>query len=66
MPQVAWSDLGVALGLVLAIEGAAILLFAGRLKSMTRLFLEMEDRHIRAIALLSLIAGLSIVWIIRS
>ena len=65
MPDVVWSDLGVALGLVLVIEGAAFVLFAGRLKSMTRLLLEIEERHIRTIALFSLITGLSIVWIIR-
>ncbi len=65
MPDIAWSDLGVALGLVLAIEGAALALFAGRMKTMMRMFLEVEDRHIRAIALLSLLTGLIIVWIIR-
>ncbi len=65
MPDVAWSDLGVALGLVLAIEGAALALFTARMKTMMRVFLEVEDRHIRAIALLSLLSGLIIVWIIR-
>lgn len=65
MPDIAWSDLGVALGLVLVIEGAAFALFAGRMKTMMRVFLEVEDRHIRMIALLSLISGLIIVWIIR-
>ena len=65
MPDIAWSDLGVALGLVLVIEGAAFALFAGRMKTMMRVFLELEDRHIRMIALLSLISGLIIVWIIR-
>ena len=65
MPAIAWSDLGVALGLVLVIEGAAFALFAGRMKTMVRVFLEVEDRHIRMIALLSLISGLIIVWIIR-
>lgn len=65
MPDIAWSDLGVALGLVLAIEGAALALFTERMKTMMRVFLEVEDRHIRTIALLSLISGLIIVWIIR-
>ena len=65
MPDIAWSDLGVALGLVLAIEGAAFALFTGRMKTMMRVFLEVEDRHIRTIALLSLLSGLIIVWIIR-
>lgn len=65
MPDIAWSDLGVALGLVLAIEGAALALFTGRMKTMMRVFLEVEDRHIRTIALLSLLSGLIIVWIIR-
>ncbi len=65
MPDIAWSDLGVALGLVLVIEGAAFALFAGRMKTMMRVFLEVEDRHIRTIAILSLISGLIIVWIIR-
>lgn len=65
MPEIAWSDLGVALGLVLAIEGAALALFTERMKTMMRVFLEVEDRHIRTIALLSLISGLIIVWIIR-
>lgn len=65
MPEIAWSDLGVALGLVLVIEGAVLALFAGRMKTMMRVFLEVEDRHIRTIALLSLISGLIIVWIIR-
>ena len=65
MPEIAWSDLGVALGLVLAIEGAALALFTERMKTMMRVFLEVEDRHIRTIALLSLVSGLIIVWIIR-
>ncbi len=65
MPDIAWSDLGVALGLVLAIEGAVLALFTRRMKTMMRVFLEVEDRHIRTIALLSLISGLIIVWIIR-
>ncbi len=65
MPEIAWSDLGVALGLVLAIEGAALALFTRRMKTMMRVFLEVEDQHIRTIALLSLISGLIIVWIIR-
>ncbi len=65
MPDIAWSDLGVALGLVLAIEGAVLALFTRRMKTMMRVFLEVEDRHIRAIALLSLLTGLIIVWIIR-
>lgn len=65
MPEIAWSDLGVALGLVLVIEGAVLALFAGRMKTMMRVLLEVEDRHIRTIALLSLISGLIIVWIIR-
>lgn len=65
MPEIAWSDLGVALGLVLAIEGAALALFTRRMKAMMRVFLEVEDQHIRTIALLSLISGLIIVWIIR-
>ncbi|MCH8203000.1 MAG: DUF2065 domain-containing protein [Proteobacteria bacterium] len=65
MPEIAWSDLGVALGLVLAIEGAALALFTRRMKTMMRVFLEVEDKHIRTIALLSLISGLIIVWIIR-
>ena len=65
MPDIAWSDLGVALGLVLAIEGAALALFTERMKTMMRVFLEVEDRHIRTIALLSLVSGLIIVWIIR-
>ena len=65
MPDIAWSDLGVALGLVLAIEGAAMALFTARMKTMMRVFLEVDDRHIRAIALLSLLSGLIIVWIIR-
>ncbi len=65
MPDIAWSDLGVALGLVLAIEGAVLALFTRRMKTMMRVFLEVEDRHIRMIALMSLLSGLIIVWIIR-
>jgi uncharacterized protein YjeT (DUF2065 family) len=65
MPGIAWSDMGVALGLVLVIEGAVFMLFAGPMKTMLRVILEVEDRHIRMTALLSLISGLIIVWLIR-
>lgn len=65
MPEIAWSDLGVAFGLVLVIEGALFALFTGRMKTMVRVFLEAEERQVRAIAILLLLSGFIIIWIIR-
>lgn len=65
MPDISWSDLVAALGLVLVIEGAAFTLFTARMKSMMSLFLEVEDRQIRIIALFTLIIGFIIVWLAR-
>ena len=65
MPEIAWSDLGVAFGLVLVIEGALFAVFTGRMKMMVRVLLEAEERQVRVIAILLLISGFIIIWIIR-
>ncbi len=59
------TDLIVALGLVLAIEGALYALFPGGMKRLMTEALEMPPQLIRAAGIAAAIVGVGIVWLVR-
>jgi uncharacterized protein YjeT (DUF2065 family) len=59
------SDLAVALGLLLVIEGVAYCLFPGPVRQMARRMQQMPDGPMRAGGLAAVLAGVAIVWLVR-
>jgi uncharacterized protein YjeT (DUF2065 family) len=59
------SDLIVALGLVLALEGTLYALAPGGMKNIMRSALETPDQTLRIAGLVALALGVLIVWMIR-
>ena len=59
------SDLLVALGLVMAIEGTLYALAPGALKGMMRQALELPDQVLRIGGVAALAAGVLVVWLAR-
>lgn len=59
------SDLVVAVGLVLVIEGIVYAAFPGGLKRMMESALTMPDSTLRAGGLVAAATGLFIVWLVR-
>lgn len=59
------SDVIVALGLVLVIEGLLYALFPGQLKQMLLALLKMPEDRMRAAGLVAMTAGVMIVWLAR-
>ncbi|NVK35729.1 MAG: DUF2065 domain-containing protein [Rhodobacteraceae bacterium] len=59
------SDLIVALGLVLALEGTLYALAPGGMKSVIKAALAMSDQALRISGLASLALGVLIVWLVR-
>ncbi|MGH2341442.1 DUF2065 domain-containing protein [Segnochrobactraceae bacterium EtOH-i3] len=59
------SDLLVALGLVMAIEGTLYALAPGALKGMMRQALELPDQVLRIGGVAALAVGVLVVWLAR-
>lgn len=59
------SDLLAALGLAIAIEGAAYALFPGPMKKMLLRVLAEPPSHLRAAGLAAAVAGVGLVWLVR-
>ncbi|WP_186397783.1 DUF2065 domain-containing protein [Stappia sp. P2PMeth1] len=59
------SDLWVALGLVLALEGALYALAPGAMKQAIRQMLELPEATLRTGGLIAAIIGVFIVWLVR-
>lgn len=59
------SDLWVALGLVLALEGALYALAPGAMKQAIRQMLALPDGVLRTGGLIAAIFGVFIVWLVR-
>jgi len=57
--------LAVALGLVLALEGALYALAPGAMKAMMRKVQDMPDQTLRMSGLFAVILGVFVVWLIR-
>lgn len=59
------SDLLVAIGLVLAIEGTLYAAVPQSLKAMMRTVLDLPDAQLRVAGLCALAAGVLVVWFVR-
>ncbi len=59
------SDLIVALGLVLAIEGSFYALAPGKLKDMMRQMQDIPDQTLRTGGIFAVAAGVVVVWLAR-
>ena len=60
------ADLGVALALVLVIEGALYALFPDGMKRVMTMAQEQPSSQLRAAGLGVTVAGVALVWLIRS
>ena len=65
MSSFQWADLGVALGLVLVLEGLVYSLFPGAARKMAEEVPKMPDSKLRNFGLVLLGAGVFFVWMIR-
>ena len=61
-----WSDLGTALGLALAIEGALYALAPSAMRRLMARVLDREQASLRIAGVAAVVTGLAIVWFIRS
>ncbi|WP_349357635.1 DUF2065 domain-containing protein [Stappia sp.] len=59
------SELLVALGLVLALEGTLYALAPGAMKTAIRQMLDLPDQTLRTAGLVALAAGVALVWLVR-
>lgn len=60
------TDLLAAIGLVLVIEGLLYAAFPGLVRRMIEMARVMPDSNLRAGGLAALVAGVAIVWLVRS
>jgi uncharacterized protein YjeT (DUF2065 family) len=60
-----WHELGVALCLVLVIEGIIPFLYPGRWKTMVAQLAEVDDRSMRIIGFISMAVGTGILYLIK-
>lgn len=63
--DVDWSDLGTALGLALAIEGALYALAPSAMRRLMARVLDREQASLRIAGVAAVVTGLAIVWFIR-
>ncbi len=64
--NVDWSDLGVAFGLLLAIEGAAYALAPDAMRRLLAILLSEPVSRLRLLGAVTALTGLLIVWLIRA
>jgi uncharacterized protein len=60
-----WHDLGVALCLVLVIEGIVPFAFPKRWREMVQLLSETDDDVMRAVGLMSMLIGVGLLYLIN-
>ena len=60
-----WHDLGVALCLVLVIEGIVPFLYPKRWREMVMMLSEIDDRTMRIVGLMSMLLGTGLLYLIR-
>ena len=60
-----WDDLWVAMALMLVLEGIVPFLTPRGFKQMLQGVLQMEDRHLRIAALVSMVAGVLLLYLIH-
>jgi uncharacterized protein YjeT (DUF2065 family) len=59
------SDFLAAIGLVFAIEGLLLAAFPGGAKSTMAIVIKMQDMPLRLFGIVSALAGVVIVWLVR-
>lgn len=59
------SDVLLAIGLVLAIEGALYAAFPGGVKRMMEIGRTLPDQNLRVGGMVALVAGVALVWLVR-
>lgn len=60
-----WQQLGVALALVLVIEGIVPFLSPGRWRRLVQQLAETDDRTMRTVGLVSMLAGLGLLYLVN-
>ena len=65
MSGLQWSDLIVALGMVLVIEGLIYALFPGGVRRLAMELPNMSDSTLRTFGLIVLAIGVGVVWMMR-
>jgi|TARA_B100001964_G_C14218738_1_gene594174 hypothetical protein len=60
-----WHELGIALCLVLVIEGIVPFLYPRRWKALISILAEVDDRTMRAVGLLSMVTGTGLLYLIN-
>jgi len=60
-----WHDLGVALCLVLVIEGIVPFLYPKRWRETVMMLSEVDDKTMRVVGLISMLVGTSLLYLIR-
>lgn len=60
-----WHDLGVALCLVLVIEGIMPFLYPRRWREMVMMLAEVDDRTMRVVGLMSMLLGTGLLYLIN-
>jgi len=60
-----WQDLLVALSLMLVIEGLMPFLSPRRLRETLRMMAEMDDRSLRILGFVSMLAGVVMLYLVR-
>lgn len=64
--SIAWPDFAAALGLLLVIEGILPFLNPGGVKRLLATMATMDDGALRVAGAVSMLAGLLLLWLIRS
>jgi uncharacterized protein YjeT (DUF2065 family) len=60
-----WHDIGIALCLVLVIEGIVPFLYPKRWKEMVAVIAEVDDRTMRIVGLISMMTGTGLLYLIN-
>ncbi len=60
-----WHELGIALCLILVIEGIVPFLYPRRWKEMVAMLAEVDDRTMRAVGLFSMLMGTGLLYLIN-
>ncbi|MCH7743230.1 MAG: DUF2065 domain-containing protein [Proteobacteria bacterium] len=60
-----WHELGIALCLVLVIEGIVPFLYPRRWKEMVTMLAQVDDRTMRVVGLLSMLMGTGLLYLIN-
>lgn len=63
--DLAWSDLGIALGLALTLEGLAYALAPDLIRRLYAIMLTEHVSRLRLLGVLAMAIGVAIVWLIR-